>query len=100
MDATAGALAGGAPRALDAALDRYRRTHLRRLGPHHATIADLATARRANPLERAVYRAAVDDDEVFSALAAVGARRRSRPTLATPRTVARLALRRPAAPTA
>lgn len=100
VDATGGALLGGDPHALDAALDRYRRTHLRRLGPHHATIADLATARRANPLERAVYRAAVDDDEVFAAMAAVGARRRSPATLFTPRTVARLALRRSGAPTA
>jgi menaquinone-9 beta-reductase len=99
VDATAGALRGD-PHALDAALERYRRTHLRRLGPHHAMIADLATARRANPLERAVYRAAVDDDEVFSAMAAVGARRRSPATLFTPRTVARLALRRSGVPTA
>ena len=90
VDATADALAGGGPHALDAALDRYRRTHLRRLGPHHAMIADLATARRANPLERALYRAAVDDDAVFSAFEAIGARRRSPATLFTPRMVARL----------
>ncbi len=90
VDATADAVAGGDPHALDAALDRYRRTHLRRLGPHHAMIADLATARRANPLERALYRAAVDDDAVFSAFEAIGARRRSPATLFTPRMVARL----------
>jgi flavin-dependent dehydrogenase len=90
VDATADAVAGGDPHALDAALDRYRRTHLRRLGPHHAMIADLATARRANPLERALYRAAVDDDAVFSAFEAIGSRRRSPATLFTPRMVARL----------
>ncbi len=90
VDATADAVAGGDPHALDVALDRYRRTHLLRLGPHHAMIADLATARRANPLERALYRAAVDDDAVFSAFEAIGARRRSPATLFTPRMVARL----------
>jgi flavin-dependent dehydrogenase len=90
VDATADAVAGRDPHALDAALERYRRTHLRRLGPHHAMIADLATARRANPLERALYRAAVDDDAVFSAFEAIGARRRSPATLFTPRMVARL----------
>ena len=54
-------------------------------------IADLATARRANPLERALYRACVTDDRVFHTFEAVGTRRRSPATLFTPRTLARIA---------
>jgi menaquinone-9 beta-reductase len=60
---------------LDAALDSYRRVHKKRLGPHHFLIADLASARRANPMERALYRGAVKDDDVFHAFEAIGARR-------------------------
>ena len=54
VEETAAALVGGGD--LDGALDSYRRVHRRRLGPHHFLISDLATARPANPLERAMYR--------------------------------------------
>jgi menaquinone-9 beta-reductase len=94
VDETADALAGGDD--LDAALERYRRVHRKRLGPHHFLIADLASARPANPLERRMYRAAVDDDEVFHAFEGIGARRRSPATLFRPRTLARLASARTA----
>jgi flavin-dependent dehydrogenase len=88
VDETADALLSGGD--LDAALESYRRVHQRRLGPHHFLIADLASARRANPLERKLYRAAVDDDDVFHAFEAIGARRESPATLFRPRTIARL----------
>jgi menaquinone-9 beta-reductase len=88
VDETSDALLGGGD--LDAALDSYRRLHRRRLGPHHFTIADLASGRPANPLERMMYRAAVDDDDVFHAFEAIGSRRRSPATLFTPRTIAGL----------
>ena len=52
-DEVAPAIHGGD---LDAALERYRRLHRRRLGPHHFLIADLATARPANPFARALPR--------------------------------------------
>ncbi|HEX5898192.1 MAG TPA: FAD-dependent monooxygenase, partial [Solirubrobacteraceae bacterium] len=86
---TAAALIGGGD--LDAALDSYRRVHRRRLGPHHFLISDIASARPANPVERAMYRSAVSDDEVYSVFEAIGARRRSPATLFAPRTLARLA---------
>jgi len=89
VEETAEALTGGGD--LDAALESYRRTHRRRLGLHHFLIADIATARRANPLERALYRASATDDHVFGAFEAVGTRRRSPATLFTPRMLARLA---------
>jgi flavin-dependent dehydrogenase len=98
VDATAGAVLGHGD--LDAALNAYRRVHARRLGPHHFLIADLASARPANPVERSMYRAAVDDDEVFHAFEAVGARRRSPATLFAPRTLAHMALSRGGAPRA
>ena len=91
VEETAAAVVGGGD--LDAALDSYRRAHRRRLGPHHFLIADLASARPANPLERALYRRCVADDHVFHAFEAVGSRRRSPATLFTPRTLARLARR-------
>jgi menaquinone-9 beta-reductase len=39
---------------LDAALERHRRLHRRRLGLHNFLIADLAPARPANAFERAL----------------------------------------------
>ena len=58
VEETAAALVGGGD--LDAALDSYRRVHRRRLGPHHFLISDIASARPANPVERAMYRQAAD----------------------------------------
>jgi flavin-dependent dehydrogenase len=97
VDETADALLEGGD--VDRALEDYRRVHRGRLGPHHFMIADLSSGRPANPLERRLYRAAVDDDEVFHAFEAIGSRRRSPATLFAPRTVARLALSRVGAPT-
>jgi flavin-dependent dehydrogenase len=88
VDETADALLSGGD--LDRALESYRRVHRRRLGPHHFMISDLASARPANPLERRLYRAAVDDDHVFHAFEAIGTRRKSPATLFTPKTLARL----------
>jgi menaquinone-9 beta-reductase len=89
VEETAAALVNG--RDLDAALESYRRVHRRRLGPHHFLIADLASARRANPFERAMYRRSVTDDDVLHAFEAVGSRRRSPATLFAPRTLMRIA---------
>ncbi|HEX5897970.1 MAG TPA: NAD(P)/FAD-dependent oxidoreductase, partial [Solirubrobacteraceae bacterium] len=86
---TAAALVGGGD--LDAALESYRRVHRRRLGLHHFVISDIATARPANPVERAMYRGAVTDDDVYRTFEAIGARRQSPATLFAPRTLARLA---------
>jgi hypothetical protein len=89
VEETADALVGGGD--LDAALDSYRKVHRRRLGLHHFLISDVASARPANPVERAMYRGAVDDDQVYRTFEAIGARRRSPATLFAPATLARLA---------
>jgi flavin-dependent dehydrogenase len=89
VEETAGALVGGGD--LDAALESYRKAHRRRLGPHHFLTSDIATARPANPVERAMYRSAVTDDDVYRTFEAIGSRRRSPATLFKPRTLARLA---------
>ena len=89
VEETAEALVGEGD--LDAALDSYRKVHRRRLGPHHFVIADIASGRRANPVERAMYRKAATDDDVFHTFEAIGSRRRSPATLFAPRTLARLA---------
>ena len=89
VEETADALTGGGD--LDAALDSYRHAHALRLGPHHFFISDLASARRANPLERAMYHAAVSDDDVWRKFEAIGSRRRSPVTLFAPRTLVHMA---------
>jgi menaquinone-9 beta-reductase len=89
VEETADALVGGGD--LDAALESYRKAHRRNLGLHHFLISDIATARPANPVERAMYRGAVTDDDVYRTFEAIGSRRRSPATLFTPRTLARLA---------
>jgi menaquinone-9 beta-reductase len=86
---TADALVGGGD--LDAGLESYRRAHRRRIGVHHFFTSDLARARRANPLERAMYRAATRDDDVWRAFEAIGSRRRLPPTIFAPGTVLRMA---------
>jgi menaquinone-9 beta-reductase len=75
---------------LDAALERYRKLHSRRLGPHHFLIADLASGRRANPFEQMMYRAAARDAVVRRGFEGVGSRRRAPATLFTPRMLARM----------
>jgi len=71
---TADAL-GGSDAQLDAALDRYRRVHRRRLLAHYLMIADLASGRPINPIERRLYRAAARDATVREAFERVGSRR-------------------------
>jgi flavin-dependent dehydrogenase len=75
---------------LDAGLERYRKLHRRKLGPHHFVIADLASGRRANPFERKMYRAAAHDPVVYAAFEGVGSRRRSPFTLFNPPVLARV----------
>jgi 2-polyprenyl-6-methoxyphenol hydroxylase-like FAD-dependent oxidoreductase len=76
---------------LDAALARYRRLHLRRLGPHHFQIADFAGGRPANLVERVIWRAAARDPEVRRAFEAVGSRRAAPTKMMTPRMALRQA---------
>jgi flavin-dependent dehydrogenase len=76
------ALASGGD--VDAGLERYRKRHRRRLGPHHFTIADLSSGRKANPFERRMYRAAADDTVVYEAFEGIGSRRCSPLTIFKP----------------
>jgi menaquinone-9 beta-reductase len=85
VDETAPALRDGG--GLDAALDRYRRKFLWRLGPHHLQIADYATGRKTLPWERVMFRAAAVDPVVARALEEVVGRRRSPLRLLDPRVV-------------
>jgi flavin-dependent dehydrogenase len=76
---------------VDAALERYRRVHRRRLGPHHFLIADQASARPANPFERALFRASASDEKVLRTFESVGSRRCSPAVMFKPAVLARLA---------
>jgi flavin-dependent dehydrogenase len=91
---TAGALGGGAE-TLDAALERYRRVHRRRLLPHYMTIADFAGGRPINALERRMYRAAANDAVVRHTFQRVGTRERPPSSMLRPRLLARIARARP-----
>jgi menaquinone-9 beta-reductase len=75
---------------VDAALERYRKIHRRRLGPHHFMIADLASGRPANPFERNLYRRAMRDEVVMRAFEEVGSRRSSPAAVFKPRVLAHL----------
>jgi menaquinone-9 beta-reductase len=88
VEETAGALDGG--RDLDAALQRYRRLHRRRLLPHSLLICDIASGRPVNAIERRFYRAAARDQVVSRAFEQVGSRRRSPARLLDPRLLARI----------
>lgn len=100
VDETIGALDGGR-RALDAALRRYGRKFLWRLGPHHLLIADFSARAYFRPLERLTFAKAASDPALALAFGAVTARERSALHLLDPRLIARLLFgaRRTAAPT-
>lgn len=66
VEATSGALLGHGD--LNAALKRYRRRLLMRLGPHHLQITDYSTGRRMRLNERIVFAAAARDPVVGAAL--------------------------------
>jgi 2-polyprenyl-6-methoxyphenol hydroxylase-like FAD-dependent oxidoreductase len=88
VDETADALRSGGD--LDAALARYRKAHFRRLAPHHFMIADLASGRPANPIERLMFRAASRDETVNRAFGEVGSRRSPPAVMFRPRTLVRM----------
>ena len=83
VERTLAAVLGGA--GLDAALKRYRRFFLRRLGPHHLQIADYATGRPMRLNERLALAAAARDEVVGGAIEEVASRRRSVLRLFDPR---------------
>ncbi len=88
VEETGDALAGGGD--LDAALDRYRRVHRRRLLPHHFTIADYSSGRPASLLERRLWKTAARDERVRPRFEAIGSRRASPLTILSPRMLAGL----------
>jgi flavin-dependent dehydrogenase len=89
VEETADALDGGGD--LDAALERYKRVHRRRLLPHYLMISDIASGRPINPIEGRLYRAAARDRVVRRAFEQIGSRRRSPARVLDPRVLARLA---------
>ena len=90
-DETAAALAGGDPTAVDAAIDRYRRLHRRRVTAHWFMCADYARVRGFNPLERLFYREAVRDAAIAKHLARFGERTIGVHDLVAPAALARAA---------
>jgi menaquinone-9 beta-reductase len=89
VEETAETLVGGGD--LDGALERYRRTHRRRLLGHYLMICDIASGRLMNPFERSLYSAAARDRTVRSAFEQIGSRNRSPAHILDPRVLARLA---------
>ncbi len=91
VDETAGAVLADSA-GLDRGLQRYRRSHLRRLVSHHLQICDFSSGRPLNPLERFFYRAATRDPELYKALESVTAREASPLRMFSPRNLVRAAL--------
>jgi 2-polyprenyl-6-methoxyphenol hydroxylase-like FAD-dependent oxidoreductase len=89
VDETADALADD-DAALDAALERYRKLHRKRLLPHYMMITDLASGRPINAIERRLYRAAARDDAVRAAFGRIGSRERAPATMLKPHLIARI----------
>jgi 2-polyprenyl-6-methoxyphenol hydroxylase-like FAD-dependent oxidoreductase len=89
VEETAADVVAGAD--LDRALARYRRRHLRNLGPHHAQITGFASGRPSNLLERLYFRAGARDPGVMRRLERVSTRRGSPPSLLAPGTMIRAA---------
>lgn len=73
----------------DAALERYRRLHRRRLLGHHLQMADFSSGRDFNPLERRLFRAAARDERSAGLLADLAARAVPVEQTMTPRRIAR-----------
>jgi 2-polyprenyl-6-methoxyphenol hydroxylase-like FAD-dependent oxidoreductase len=88
VDETADALVGGGD--IDAALERYRKIHRKRLAPHHVVLADLASGRPMNAFERRMGRVAAHDPVVRQAFEAVGSRRELPVAVFRPRVLAHL----------
>jgi flavin-dependent dehydrogenase len=88
VDETADALTNGDN--LDAALERYRKLHWRRLSPHHLVLADLSSGRAMNVFERRMGAAAARDPVVREAFEAVGSRRKLPSSIFHPRVLARV----------
>jgi 2-polyprenyl-6-methoxyphenol hydroxylase-like FAD-dependent oxidoreductase len=88
VEETAPALRGEGD--LDAALDRYRRLHRWRLGPHYIQTSDFSTAREITSLERRALRQATVDPVFARSLVKVFARERSVFHLLNPRVAGRL----------
>ena len=89
VDQTASALHEG-DAALDAALERYRKLHRKRLLPHYLVISDIASGRPINPLERRLYRAAARDSVVREAFERIGSRERPPSGILKPNLIARI----------
>jgi flavin-dependent dehydrogenase len=90
VEETATALLGGGD--LDRALDRYRRTHLRRLALHHMQISDFSSGRPSNPFERLYYRAGARSPDTMRTIEAVAAREATPLSMLAPRNLLRAAL--------
>lgn len=90
VERTADAL-DGEDAALDAALERYRKLHRKRLLPHHLMISDIASGRPINPIERRLYRAAARDSVVREAFERIGSREQPPAKMLRPSLIARIA---------
>ena len=93
---TAGSLDSGADQ-LDAALDRYRRVHRKRLLPHYMVISDIASGRPISAVERRIYRAAAKDSVLRETFERIGSRRAGPSGILRPGLLARIARPRAAA---
>ncbi len=99
VDYAAGAIEDGGPARVDTALERYRKAHRSRLGPHHLAICDFSSRRKFNLLEKLFFSSAPYDHATARHFEAFGNREISLAKFLGPRALARagwVALRRKA----
>jgi flavin-dependent dehydrogenase len=93
VDAVDGALHAGSvierDRLLDRSLRRYQRRHRLRLLPHQFLAVDFSSGRPLNPLERLMFDAATEDEQVAAAFYRFGTRSSSPAAILSPSVLAR-----------
>jgi menaquinone-9 beta-reductase len=82
-------LSGGAEE-LDAALERYRKRHRAGLASHEKFTSEYSTARRFNPMEKLLFRAAARDQVLARRMALMGERWINPQKMLTPALIGRM----------
>jgi flavin-dependent dehydrogenase len=89
-DEIAGPLLAGGD--VDAALERYRRRHVRFMALHHWTMSDYATGRPFNMMDKIIHKGAVRDARTARLVHRMGSREEPLDHVLRPRSIARAAL--------
>ncbi|HEV7918234.1 MAG TPA: NAD(P)/FAD-dependent oxidoreductase [Solirubrobacterales bacterium] len=88
VDSVARPLAGGDESAIDSGLKTYAKLHRKGLSAHDWFVRDFSKERKFNPIEKLLFKAAVNDQEFAHKFHAFGARMIAPSKFMTPRNIA------------